>query len=135
VAARHRHVVEEDRAAGVATDGRLLVLQQERRSSVRATLDQQERLPGRQLVVGEGELLVPFIVAFDRGEGDGDVFVQWIATVDAEARVVPVGMSTAATEQREQLLGPRVPSGSRLPEHPRPCPSARPYPTAPKASR
>jgi hypothetical protein len=47
----------------------------------------------------EGELRDTFIALLDRGERERDVVLQRSPTLRAESRVVPVGMSTAGTEQ------------------------------------
>src|SRR6476646_6234999 len=109
VLAGHGHVVEEHRAVGVTPNGRLVTFEQEGRPCVRATLHQQQSLARVEGVVGERELLGSFLFGFDRRKGHGDVSMQWMTTLDAEPRIITVGMSTTAAEQPARLLGPRVP--------------------------
>src|SRR6187200_1456972 len=74
--AGHRDVVEEDVTIRAPADRRGVLIQQERRARVRATLDQKESLAGLELVVRERELLVSLLFPLDHRERDGHVVVK-----------------------------------------------------------
>src|SRR5205823_397462 len=81
VTARDRYVVQEDVRIRVATAGREILLQQERRSRVLATLDQKQSLSGFELIVREGELILLFLFDLEGAQGQGAVLLQGMATL------------------------------------------------------
>src|SRR5882757_11527202 len=62
VLARDGDVVEEDVAVGIAPRARRVLLDEERRPRVRATLHEKESLARLELVAREGEVVLTFIL-------------------------------------------------------------------------
>src|SRR3990172_1383719 len=134
VLARHRDVVEEDHARRVSTDRRAFLFHEEGGPGVRTTFDEHQRLTGGELIVRERELLVRLVVGLDRRKRQGHVLLKGMTTIHAEAGVISIRMSTAATEQRRHPPGPPLRYGSMVGTNPRSSTSAGRYPTRPRAS-
>ena len=87
-----------------AADGGHVVLEEERRPRVGATLDQKQSLSGPEFIVREGELIVPFIFGLDGRQGDRGVPCSGAPHSAQKRASSRLRMSTAGTEQRQVLV-------------------------------
>src|SRR5439155_373082 len=118
VLAGNRDVVEEDVALGVSPGRRDVLLEEERRPGVWATLHQKQTLSGLELVVRERELVAGVILDLYRREAHGRVVLQWRTALRAEPRVVGIGMSTVGAEQPSVRLEPGLEATVEVPASP-----------------
>src|SRR3990170_1633884 len=109
VCARDRHVVQEDLSVGAASARRHVVLDEECRPRVGATLHEKQSLSGLQLVMREGELLSTFLFDLHRADRERGVLLEGSSTLCAETRVVAVRMSTVGAIQARWPPRPNLP--------------------------